>query len=66
MMNDFNHITGQLNKTRFQPRTGRWTTLPELQLVDDFTDADVVPDQPQTSNMSFSTIIQQVDKKKLS
>jgi len=65
-MNDFNRITAQLDKTRFQPRTGRWTTLPELQLVDDFSDVDVVLDQPQAFDMSFSTITQQVNKKGIS
>jgi hypothetical protein len=66
MMNDFNHITGQLNKTRFQPRTGRWVTLPELKSEDDFTDDDAVPDQPHASCLRFSTITQQVNKKGIS
>jgi hypothetical protein len=66
MMNDFNHIRNQLNKPSFQPRSGRWTTLPELKSEDDSTDDDVPHDKPQTSDTSFSTIIQQVNKKKLS
>jgi hypothetical protein len=66
MMNDFNHITGQLNKTRFQPRTGRWVTLPELKSEDDFTDDDAVPDKPHASCLRFSTITQQVNKKGIS
>jgi hypothetical protein len=66
MMNDFNRITAQLDKTRFQPRTGKWVTLPELKSEDDFTDADVTPDHHQVSNLQFSTITQQVNKKKLS
>ena len=66
MMNDIDLIRNQLNKPSFQPRTGKWVTLPELKSEDDFTDDDVVPDQPQTSDMSFSTIIQQVNKKGIS
>ena len=66
MMNDIDLIRNQLNKPSFQPRTGKWVTLPELKSEDDFTDDDVVPDRPQTSDMSFSTITQQVKKKKLS
>ena len=66
MRNDFNRIRNQLNKSSFQPRTGKWVTLPELKSEDDFTDDDVVPDRPQTSDMSFSTIIQQVNKKGIS
>jgi hypothetical protein len=66
MMNDFNRIRNQLDKPSFQPRTGKWVTLPELKSEDDFTDDDVVLDQPQASDRSFSTIIQQVNKKKLS
>jgi hypothetical protein len=66
MMNDFDLIMAQLNKPSFQPRTGKWVTLPELKSEDDFTDDDVVPDQPQASDRSFSTIIQQVNKKGIS
>lgn len=66
MMNDFNHITGQLNKTRFQPRTGRWVTLPELKSEDYFTDDDAVPEKPHASCLRFSTITQQVNKKGIS
>ena len=66
MMNDFNHIRNQLNKPSFQPRTGKWVTLPELKSEDDFTDDDVVPDQPHASNLRFPTIIQQVNKKGIS
>jgi hypothetical protein len=66
MMNDFNRIRNQLNKPSFQPRSGRWVTLPELKSEDDFTDDDAVLDQPQVSDMSFSTIIQQVNKKGIS
>ena len=66
MMNDIDLIRNQLNKPSFQPRTGKWVTLPELKSEDDFTDDDVVPDQPQTNDMSFSTIIQQVNKKGIS
>jgi hypothetical protein len=66
MMNDFNRIRNQLDKPSFQPRSGRWVTLPELKSEDDFTDDDVVPDQPHASCLRFSTIIQQVNKKKLS
>ena len=66
MMNDIDLIRNQLNKPSFQPRTGKWVTLPEIKSEDDFTDDDVVPDQPQASDMSFSTITQQVNKKKLS
>ncbi len=65
-MNDFDRITAQIGKTPFQARIGKWVTLPELKSESDFTDADVVPDQPQTNDMSFSTIIQQVNKKGIS
>jgi hypothetical protein len=58
MMNDFDLIRNQLNKPSFQPRTGKWKTLPELKSGDDFTDDNVVPNQPQTNDRSFSTIIQ--------
>ena len=66
MMNDFDLIMAQLNKPSFQPRTGKWVTLLELKSEGDFTDDDVVPDQPQASKQPFRTITQQVNKKKLS
>jgi hypothetical protein len=66
MMNDFDLIMVQLDKTPFQPRMGKWVTLPELKSEDNFTDADVTPDQPHASCLRFSTIIQQVNKKGIS
>jgi len=66
MMNDFDLIMAQLNKPSFLPRTGKWVTLLELKSEGDFTDDDVVPDQPQASKQPFRTITQQVNKKGIS
>jgi len=65
-MNKFDRITAQIGKTPFQARIGKWVTLPELKSESDFTDADVVPDQPHahTSNLAPNTITKQVGKKK--
>jgi hypothetical protein len=63
-MNKFDLIMTQVEKTPFQARTDKWMTLPQLKSESDFTDADVVPDQPHTSNLRFSTITQQIQKKK--
>ena len=65
-MNDFDRITAQIGKTPFSPRSGKWVKLPELKSESDFTDADVVPDQPHahTSNLAPNTITKQVGKKK--
>ena len=67
-MNEFDLIMAQIGKTPFSPRIGKWVTLPELRSEDDFTDADIVPDQPHShaSNLRFRTITKQVGKKKLS
>lgn len=65
-MNEFDMIMAQIGKTPFSPRIGKWVTLPELRSESDFTDADVVPDQPhsQASNLAPRTITKQVGKKK--
>ena len=65
-MNEFDQIRAQVGKTPFSPRIGKWITLPELRSEDDFTDADIVPDQPHShaSNLRFRTITKQVGKKK--
>ena len=56
----------QIGKTPFSPRIGKWVTLPELKSESDFTDADVVPDQPYSnaSTIGFPTITKQVGKRK--
>lgn len=65
-MNEFDLIMAQIGKTPFSPRIGKWVTLPELRSESDFTDADVVPDQPHShaSNLRFRTITKQLGKKK--
>lgn len=63
-MNEFDQIRAQIGKTPFSPRSGKWVTLPELRSEGDFTDADVVLDQPHASNLRFRTITQQIQKKK--
>ena len=65
-MNKFDLIMTQVEKKPFQARIGKWVTLPELKSESDFTDADVVPDQPHshTSTNGFPTITKQVGKKK--
>ena len=65
-MNEFDLIMAQIGKTPFSPRMGKWVTLPELRSEDDFTDADIVPDQPHShaSNLAPRTITKQVGKKK--
>jgi hypothetical protein len=65
-MNKFDRITAQIGKTPFSPRSGKWVKLPELKSESDFTDADVVPDQPHShaSNLRFRTITKQVNKYK--
>jgi len=65
-MNEFDLIMTQVGKTPFSPRIGKWVTLPELKSESDFTDADVVPDQPHShaSTNGFPTITKQVGKKK--
>ena len=67
-MNEFDQIRAQIGKTPFSPRIGKWITLPDLRSESDFTDADVVPDQPNShaSNLRFRTMTKQVGKKKLS
>ena len=67
-MNEFDMIMAQIGKTPFSPRIGKWVTLPELRSESDFTDADIVPDQPHSdaSKLRFRTITKQVGKKKLS
>lgn len=67
-MNEFDMIMAQIGKTPFSPRIGKWVTLPELRSESDFTDADIVPDQPYSdaSKLRFRTITKQVGKKKLS
>ena len=65
-MNEFDMIMAQIGKTPFSPRIGKWVTLPELKSESDFTDADVVPDQPHShaSTIGFPTITKQVGKRK--
>ena len=69
-MNDLDDILVQLDRTRFQPKSDRWITLPELRSESEFPDTDVAPDQPHSyasvSNLRFRTITKQVRKKKLS
>jgi len=65
-MNEFDLIMAQISKTPFTPRVGKWVTLTELESESDFTDADIVLDQPHShaSNIDPRTIIRQVKKKK--
>ena len=69
-MRDLDDILVQLGSTRFQPKSHRWVTLPELRSESEFPDADVSPDQSHShtsvSNLRFRTITKQVRKKKLS
>ena len=68
MMNDLDDILVQLDRTRFQPKSDRWVRLPELKSESEFPDTDVAPDQPHShasaSNLRFSTITKQIQKKK--
>ena len=70
MMNDLDDILVQLDRTRFQPKSDRWITLPELKSESDFLDTDVVPDQPHSHasapDLRFSTITKQIQKKGIS
>jgi hypothetical protein len=50
MMNDFNRIRNQLDKPSFQPRSGRWVTLPELKSEDDFTDDEIIQEIQEGSH----------------
>jgi hypothetical protein len=65
-MNKFDLIMTQVEKKPFQARIGKWVTLPELKSESDFTDADVVPNQPHShaSNLTYSTVTKQIQKKK--
>jgi hypothetical protein len=67
-MNDLDDILVQLDRTRFQPKSDMWLTLPELRSESEFPDTDVSPDQSHShasvSNLRFSTITKQVRKKK--
>ena len=67
-MNDLDDILVQLDRARFQPKSDRWITLPELRSDNAFPDTDVPPDQPHShasaSNLSFSTVTGQIQKKK--
>ena len=69
-MNELDDILVQLGRTRFQPKSNRWVTLPELRSESEFPDADVVPDQSHShasvSNLRFRTITKQVRKKEVS
>jgi len=69
-MNDLDDILVQLNRTRFQPKSDRWITLPELRSESEFADTDMTPNQSHShasvSNLRFRTITRQVRKKKLS
>ena len=65
-MNDLDDILVQLDRTRFEPKSDRWITLPGLRSESEFPDADVAPDQSHShaSNVTFSTITTQLKKKK--
>ena len=67
-MYELDDILVQLDRTRFQPKSDKWITLPELKSESDFPDADVPPDQSHShasvSNLSFSTVTGQIQKKK--
>jgi len=69
-MNDLDDILVQLDRTRFEPKSGQWVRLPELKSDSEFPDTDVTPDQSHShvsvSNLRFSTITKQIQKKKLS
>ena len=69
-MNDLDDILVQLDRTRFQPKSGRWITLPGLRSESEFPNADAVPYRkqvdPDTNKPSISTITTQVRKKKIS
>ena len=69
-MSEADVIFLQLAKTRFNPKSDRWVTLSELKSESEFSDSDVVPDQPHShafaSNPSFPTITEQVRKKQVS
>ena len=67
-MYDLDDILVQLDRARFQPKSDRWITLPELKSDNEFYDTDVAPDQPHSHasapNLSFSTITEQIQKPK--
>jgi len=69
-MNELDDILVQLDRTRFQPKSDRWITLPELRSDSEIADTDMAPDQSHShasvSNLSFSTVTKQIQKKKLS
>ena len=69
-MNELDDILVQLGRTRFQPKSNRWVTLPELKSDNEFYDTDVPPDQSHShasvSNLRFRTITKQVRKKEVS
>ena len=69
-MNDLDDILVQLGRTRFQAKSDRWITLPELRSESEFPDADEPPDQSHShasvSNLRFRTITKQVRKKEVS
>ena len=67
-MNDLDDILVQLDRARFQPKSDRWITLPELRSESEFPDTDVAPGQPHShasgSNLRFRTITKQIQKPK--
>ena len=67
-MNNLDDILVQLDRTRFQPKSGRSVRLPELKSESEFPYTDVAPDQSHShasvSNLSFSTVTGQIQKKK--
>ena len=67
-MNNLDEILVQLDRARFHPKSDRWITLPELRSESEFPDADGVPQEVHThasaSNLSFSTVTGQIQKKK--
>jgi hypothetical protein len=69
-MSETDVILFQLDRSRFIPKSDKWVTLSELKSESEISDSDVVSDQPHSdssaSNMSFSTITEQVRKKRVS
>ena len=69
-MSEADIILFQLDRSRFIPKADRWVTLSELKSESEFSDSDVVSDQPHSHasafNRSLVTITEQVRKKQVS
>ena len=67
-MNELDDILVQLGRTRFQPKSDRWITLPELRSESEFSDTDAVSghvhSHASVSNLTFRTITEQIQKPK--